>query len=305
MEQLIAIQKLAEQMGLTSRTLRHWEAEGLLSSQRDPWSGWRSYDSLNVFRIKVTALLRSYDISLKDIKQVLDSSSCACLCAVIRRSLDELAAQRQESEALKKNLDALLSSLRGREDMKLTEETLKQMPAHLPCENSLDQEKEHQTMIHTHTGIPQVRFVTLPPMRAAYHIAVSLSPEEEALKTVTGWLKENHLQGTARIFGGDMPPMPSGEGKPYGYGVLASIPESFAVSSPLQEMNVPGGLYAVMESSDDIGGSWKKLMQYLKDHEEYEPDRLRPCFEEHIRNDAPEGSSHEYFLRLMEPVVRK
>jgi DNA gyrase inhibitor GyrI len=99
--------------------------------------------------------------------------------------------------------------------------------------------------------------------------------------------------------------MPSGEGIPYGYGVLASIPEGIAVQAPLKEMNVPGGLYASFESSDDIGGSWKKLMQNLTDHEEYTPDRSRLCFEEFIRNDAPEGSGHDYFLNLLEPVKRK
>jgi DNA gyrase inhibitor GyrI len=70
-------------------------------------------------------------------------------------------------------------------------------------------------------------------------------------------------------------------------------------------MNMPGGLYAAFESSDDIGGSWKKLMQYLSDHEEYTPDGSRLCFEEFIRNDAPVGSGHEYFLNLLEPVKRK
>jgi DNA gyrase inhibitor GyrI len=70
-------------------------------------------------------------------------------------------------------------------------------------------------------------------------------------------------------------------------------------------MRVPGGLYAVAESSDDIGGSWKRLMKYLSAHEEYTPDESRHCFEEHIRNDAPEGSGHEYFLLLMEPVKKK
>ena len=70
-------------------------------------------------------------------------------------------------------------------------------------------------------------------------------------------------------------------------------------------MTVQGGLYAVMESSDDIGGSWNKLMDYLQAHEEYTPDSTRLCYEEHVRNDAPDGSGNEYFLRLMEPVKRK
>lgn len=35
MEKLITINKLTEQIGLTSRTLRYWESEGLFESERD------------------------------------------------------------------------------------------------------------------------------------------------------------------------------------------------------------------------------------------------------------------------------
>ncbi len=305
MDQHIAIQKLSEQMGLTSRTLRHWEAEGLIKSSRDPYSGWRSYDSHNVLRIKVTALLRSYDISLRDIKKILDSGCCETLCAVVRRYLRMLADQKRLNDSAEKSLKALLSLLNGHKGERLHEAALEQMLLTIPAGEDGEQKKEDQIMMNTNNANLHVRIVTLPAMRAAYYVAVSVSPEDEALETVTGWLKAQNLTGTARIFGGDMPPMPGGDNKPYGYGVLASIPAGVSVCAPLKETNVPGGLYAVLESSDDIGGSWKKLMQYLSNHEEYTPDCSRKCYEEHIRNDAPEGSGREYFLNLMEPVKRK
>jgi len=305
MGQHITIQKLSEQLKLSSRTLRHWESEGLIRSCRDSGSGWRSYDSHNVFCIKLTTLLRSYDIALKDIKKILDRSSCETLCTVVRQYLDMLADQKRLNESSEKSLKALLSVLISLQGERLTEANLEHLFTAMPNEDKWDQKKEEQPMRNINTTNLHVRFVTLPAMRAAYHIAVSVSPEDEALKTVFCWLKTQNLLGTARIFGGDMPPMPSIEGKPYGYGVLASIPESATVTDPLKEMNIPGGLYAVTESSDDIGGSWRKLMQYLSDHEEYTFDRNRLCFEEHIRNDAAEGSGHEYFLYLMEPVKKK
>ncbi len=305
MDQYIAIQKLSEQLKLSSRTLRHWESEGLFRSNRDPGSGWRSYDSHSVFCIRLTALLRSYDIALKDIKKVLDSGSCQTLCAVIRQYLHVLANQKRLNASAQICLKALLSTLNGLQSKRLTEADLEQMLLTMPAEEGGDQKKEDQPTMNTNITDLHVRFVTLPPMRTAYYVAVSVSPEEEAQKTVIDWLKAQNLMGTARILGGDMAPMPSGDGKPYGYGVLASIPEGVTVSAPLKEMNVPGGLYAVTESSDDIGGSWKKFMQYLSTHEEYTPDHSRLCFEEHIRNDAPEGSGHEYFLHLLEPVKRK
>lgn len=304
MDHFVAINKLSEQLGLTSRTLRHWEAEGLIASRRDLDSGWRSYDSRNVFFIRVTALLREYDISLKDIKRILDSGKCETLERTLRRYLDELDATRLSFAGLEKRLRSLLGTIKtlGPE---LTENSLEQILAGIPAPYAGEEEKEKEIMLSDTIGTPAVRFVTLPAMRAAYYIAVSPSPEDEALKTVTDWIRRRRLEGTARLFGGDMPPYPSGEGKPYGYGVLASIPECVEITAPLKEIAVDGGLYAVMESGDDIGGSWKKLMQYLHAHDEYTPDSARQCYEEHIRSDAPGGSGREYFLRLMEPVKRK
>ena len=305
MDQHIAIQKLSEHTGLSSRTLRHWESEGLIKSDRDPVSGWRSYDSHNVFCVKLTALLRSYDIALKDIKKILDSGSCQTLCAVIRRYLHMLHDQKRLNECTEVSLKGLLTNLTSINSERISEAELNQILSAMPLKTVGEQKKEDQPMMDTNAANLHVRFITLPPMRAAYYIAVSVSPEDEALSTVTSWLKAQNLMGTARIFGGNMPPLPSGEGIPYGFGVLASIPECIDVAEPLKEMNVPGGLYAAFESSDDIGGSWKKLMQYLSNHEDYTFDRTRMCFEEHIRNDAPEGSGHAYFISLLEPVKKK
>lgn len=305
MDEYIAIHRLSERLGLTSRTLRHWESEGLFESRRDPDSGWRCYDGKNAFFIRITALLREYGIALKDIRQVLESGSCSALRDVIRRSLGTLAAQRRVYERSERSLAALLQSLECDSETPLTEEVLGKLPTALPARRGGKQETEDDCMSGLYEGEFHVRFVILPPMRAAYHVAVGPSPEDEALKAVTGWLNEQNLAGTARIFGGNMPPMPDGSGKPYGYGVLASIPEGVAVPASLKEMRLPGGLYAMAECGDDIGGSWKRLMRYLSAHGEYEPDRSRLCLEEHIRNDAPEGSGREYFLNLLEPVKRK
>ncbi len=62
MNRSVAINKLSEEMGLTSRTLRHWESEGLFTSERDASSGWRVYDENALIRIRITAILRRLDI---------------------------------------------------------------------------------------------------------------------------------------------------------------------------------------------------------------------------------------------------
>jgi len=94
-----------------------------------------------------------------------------------------------------------------------------------------------------------------------------------------------------------MPPLPKGDGKPYGYGFCASIPESIDVPEHLKEMRQPGGVYAMLESTDDIGASWKELMKQLSGDEKYKSDRSRLCYEEHTRNDT-DG----FLITLLEPV---
>lgn len=74
--------------------------------------------------------------------------------------------------------------------------------------------------------------------------------------------------------------------------MCASIPNAVAVSEILKEMMLPGGLYAVLESADDIEGSWKVLMNDLSASDKYKPDKSRLCLEEHIRNDNPDGSGN-------------
>ena len=301
----IAIHKLSEQVRLTSRTLRHWESEGLFKSVRDADSGWRAYDENSIICIHITALLRKFDIPIKDIKMVLDDRTFDKLHEVITKRISLITTQRADNMLKENQMKLLLLSLKERRNEVISDTSIIEvLSSSLPVHN-LNNQMEDIIMSISKTDNLNVRFITLPPMRVAYHIAVSVSPEEEAITPVTTWLKLANLMGTARLLGGNMQPMPSGEGNPYGYGICASIPEGVLVPSHLKEMTLPGGLYAMTESSDDIYGSWQSLMKYLESNLDYEiDDSTRLCFEEHIRNDNVEGSGNEYLLNLLEPVKK-
>ncbi len=96
MNRSVAINKLSEQMGLTSRTLRHWESEGLFKSSRDTSSGWRIYDENALLCIRITAVLRKIDIPIKDIKSVIANKSPSQLSAVVENKISTLKLQRAE-----------------------------------------------------------------------------------------------------------------------------------------------------------------------------------------------------------------
>lgn len=296
MKELIAIHKLSEQLKLTSRTLRHWEAEGLFTSKRDVQSGWRVYDEEAILRIRVTEKLRRLGIPVADIKTVLEQNSVSRLCQAIEDKIAFQQAERLEGVRQESRLLKALAFIQQQTEEHITD-----------CSQLLD-EMEEITMgkqVQLNPNCTQVRFVTLPPMRTVFHLAVGVSPEDEAIRPVLEWIKLAGLMGTVRLFGGNVKPMPKKEGQPYGYGMCATIPDGIPVPEHLKEMTLPGGVFAMMAATDDIAGSWKALMRGLAADGKYGSDRSRLCLEEHIRNDKPSGCGCEYDVILLEPVKLK
>ncbi|MEO3945814.1 MerR family transcriptional regulator [Gorillibacterium sp. CAU 1737] len=292
MNRSIAINKLSEQLGLTSRTLRHWEAEGLFTSERDASSGWRMYDGHALSCIRVTALLRKMDIPLKDIKEVLAAAALPSLTAVVEKRMAELQAEKADLHLFQEQLEQALAFLRtqGTDSSLLADEILTKM------EDLFMQSVRESRMF---------KIISLPPMRVAYHTAVGVSPEDEAIAPVLEWVKASNLISTARLLGGNVKPLPSRPGAPYGYGMCVTIPDGVPVPDHLKEMVLPGGLFAMLEAGDDVPSSWNTLTAALSKDSSYQTDRSRLCFEEHIRNDQPEGGGNAYHLTLLQPVKER
>lgn len=291
MKTLIPINKLSDQTGLTSRTLRHWEAEGLFRSGRDPGSGWRVYDEDAVQRITITAQLRKLDFSLKEISQFFTDMSAVRFRLLFERKAASLKSERQELRRYEEKLTALLELLALKNSADWIS-VLEEISNH-PEANEMEYQAEDKSL----------KVITLSPMRVVYHSVVGVAPEDEAAKPIVEWVKASGLSGTARLFGGNVRPLPTKNGLPYGYGMCATIPEGIRIPEIFKEMKLPGGLYAMLESGDDIGGSWNKLMGMIRKNAKYQSDPSRLCLEEHIRNDTPEGSGNLYLLHLLQPVM--
>lgn len=301
----IAINKLSVQLGLTSRTLRHWESEGLFKSTRDQESGWRVYDEEAVICIKITAALRKFDIPLRDIKTILNTRTLEVVESVIKKQLFLLDRTTKEVGVRKNILNSILIYLEGiRENQTGSSLTELGNMINTVMQHDHNEKKEDIIMVNNEVS-KDIRFITLPPMRMVYNTAVGTSPEDEAMAPVIEWLEAADLMGTARLFGGNVKPFPSSTNPQYGYGMCASIPEGVEIPAHLKEMRFLGGLYAMMPSSEDIYGSWQLFIRYLSQNNEYKPDESRLCLEEHIRNDNPKGQGNQFILNLLEPVKRK
>jgi DNA-binding transcriptional MerR regulator len=68
-----SIQEIARLTGVTSRTLRHYDAVGLLPAVRTTASGPRRYDRTGLVRLQRILLLRDLGLGLGEIAEVLDA----------------------------------------------------------------------------------------------------------------------------------------------------------------------------------------------------------------------------------------
>ena len=64
------INQVEELVGITKKNIRFYEAQGLLSPERDPENGYREYSLRDVEQLKRIKLLRKLDVPCEKIRQV-------------------------------------------------------------------------------------------------------------------------------------------------------------------------------------------------------------------------------------------
>jgi len=112
------IGELAARAGCDVQTVRFYEREGLLEEPQREASGYRRYDGRHLSRLNFIRHCRSLDISLAEVRQLLDfAAQPDQACAQVDELLDghiALVRQRvQALEALEKQLVALRKTCDG------------------------------------------------------------------------------------------------------------------------------------------------------------------------------------------------
>lgn len=308
MSQYVSIHDITLQLGLTSRTLRHWEQKGLFTSSRDPQSDWRIYDDKAIKHIRLILLLRQLDIPIKDVKKIIDSKELSVAEKVFEMQIHKLEQENMESLGRMNLLKRCLCAINGLQAIKAGCSWIESMEDTLAIQilpkQTLNNEWEEIVMKNSTILSGSLRIITLPAMRAAVCNVISESPEDEATGRVLGWAEEENLMGTARIFGFNTTSYSPGCTK-YGWAACISIPEQIKIPDFLEEKRLPGGLYATLDSTNEVYDSWQTLMRLLKESEEYRIDESRPCLEELIRSSEPIGQGNDFYLTLLEPVQKK
>lgn len=284
------IQEVTEMVGVTSRTLRYWEQQGLIHSMRDQESNWRVYDNETITQIKFVKELRDLNVSIRNILDILNHLNMDYIKQILIQEMKQCEKDASVSHRQYNQIKQVVDTF------PIISSTSKSIQTRF-LSIIYSHKKNRRNIMQS-----ELEFITIPKSRVVYKIVVSTTPEEEALDTIMDWLEKEDLFGTATIYGGNMKPFPTSKNTPYGYGVMATIPKDVNVPPSLDEMILNGGKYARMDSEDDIAASWKVFMKQLKEDTSYTFDRSRLCLEQHILKSI---EKRQFKIVLLEPVKKK
>ena len=114
------INELAKLAGISTRTLRYYDKQGLLKARRNPENNYRYYEESEVDQLQKILFLKLFDLPLEQIKQVMQTSS-ETQYQVLRNQRGKLVAREQYLDDLIRNLDKTLATMKGEAQMTDTE----------------------------------------------------------------------------------------------------------------------------------------------------------------------------------------
>jgi DNA-binding transcriptional MerR regulator len=110
-----SIAQVAKMSGVTSRTLRHYDAIGLLPPARVGGNGYRYYEQDDLLRLQQILLLRQLGLGLDAIAGILGGQQDRV--TALRRHRRHLLAERQRFDRLAETVERTIEELEGGEEM--------------------------------------------------------------------------------------------------------------------------------------------------------------------------------------------
>lgn len=119
MRDRLTIGEVAKLTGVTTKTIRHYHKIWLLPEPERSESGYRLYSAEDLLRLQRIRRLRSFGLSLKQIKTVLGDPGNATLRKVLEALLTEVSGEIEKLEDRRGRIEELLE----REDLEVSVET--------------------------------------------------------------------------------------------------------------------------------------------------------------------------------------
>lgn len=280
----MTISEVSRRYGVSTRMLRYYEKEGLITCRRRPGYAYRTYDETAVKRLQQILLLRKLRLSLKQIGILLSSAAKAAeMTAILRQKRSEM---EDEINALKTIHDILsrITIPTSQNPMELLEaEAIQPAINAIPLSQTLLKEKPSHV-----EKADNVRLLMLPPFTAAAYYYIGEEPEEKVGAVMSEFIQSSHLyeiKPDARLFGLSHP-SPAEPENVYGYENWVTIPEDWEVAAPFTKKHFQGGLYAAMTIDFPEFYRWQSLEAWVLSSSLYEPcwgnETMKGCLEEHL-----------------------
>ncbi|WP_417597045.1 MerR family transcriptional regulator [Oceanospirillum sp.] len=101
---LYRIGQVSKLYGISVETLRHYEKQGLLLPSKVTESGYRYYDSRQIWRLNLIRTLRKLDIGLSDIARFIQDRTLDSSADLLDLQLATIAEKKRELEQLEAEL---------------------------------------------------------------------------------------------------------------------------------------------------------------------------------------------------------
>lgn len=321
---MMTITEVSRQIQISTRMLRYYEKEGLISSARIPGYSYRVYDEAAVRRLRLIMVFRKLRIPLKQIALILQDEDMRQTMDILQENLGQLEEEILALSTLRSILKTLVSGLekgiREKLNPDLLEdgELLEMIRALKPPKTTLKEEHIMSDLIKADGVLESkmdIRIVYLPPATVASYRCVKENPEDEAGAQIYAFIRENDLPALKpdfRLYGFNSPSPQPGQ-TVYGYEFWATIPEKMEVKEPFVKKSFSGGLYAAHCIKMGDFQEWATFLEAIQKSEEYEvewrsEEGMDGCMEEelniynNIQDPARQGAEQ---LDLLIPIKKR
>lgn len=304
----MTVSEVSRELGISTRMLRYYEKEGLISTKRREDYAYRMYDELAVRRLRQIVILRKLRIPLKEIGIILNASDISDAVRVFLNKIQEIDGEISSLRVIRDTLSEV-AALSAGDSLYLMESKLLSVSESLPpFKNTLKENKamnESNTQPESREAMldkaneradrtgENIRILQLPPFTVASNHVIGIEPEAEVDKPVDKFIRESGLykiKPDARYFGFNHPNPGILDGGRHGYEVWVTIPDDMEVPEPLVKKHFDGGLFAALTIRFPDFHRWNDLVRWAQeDNELYEPNYselgdeiMGGCLEEHL-----------------------
>lgn len=324
--ELWTVTQVSQGLGLSTRMLRYYEEQGLLTSCRKADYAYRMYDGKAVARLRQIVVLRKLRLPLRQIKRILDDPTAVEAIQAFQDKLAELDGELDALQSIRQILAGLLDALKSRYWMPAGQALLEDgqllglvdalAPPNLQIQEERANKMEELNRAEQNAArLKDVRIVHLPASAVAAARYFGPDPEDHAGQMIADFARKSRIWETGssvRLYGFNSPNPPP-EGGEYGYEFWLTIPEGLEVPPPLEKKSFPGGTYAAHCIQMGNFHEWAWLAQWVEESKDYSangsgtPTDMFGGLEEHLnyydhirRTEAGEPETKQ--LDLLMPV---